>query len=330
MGQTASPISSASQQLNQPATAIADPNGNATFTFPNPPTGLTWSGTLLCTSAPIASTFIAMVGAVEWATWGGPSIGGPVQCQSTQQLVVTATGLTPGTTYQLNWTGSSDEQSQAPAIWPEPNASNLTAQTVVPPPTVVLGPGQIPIVAGHGTSSVFLVNGTVRTLLVTCKPSSGNSNHVTSLFLTGQTTGNFYGGGPYLATGGQTVLMVVPIPPSLEPAGYTVTIGSSDPTVTVTVVADTASYDESLYYDGHLLSASVGGAGTLLNGPARIFSLSLESPAAPENLSINGTPIIVAESGTIVVMSFPTPVILGPGGQVTITGGNGGAVYAYP
>ena len=106
----------------------APTGGVATFTFPNTPQGYTWTGTLSCASANTGTVFYATVGGTPWGEWGGNSVFGPVQAQSMQQLVVTATGLTQGSVYTLNWVGSSDPIGTVAAIWPDSNSTALTAQ----------------------------------------------------------------------------------------------------------------------------------------------------------------------------------------------------------
>ena len=129
MGGTQLPLSAQSQILSQTIAATADGSGNASFTFTTPPAGFTWTGTLTCAAAPITAVFVATVGAVSWGDWGGDSVYGPVQVigQGSQQLVVTATGLTTGVSYTLQWNGSSDPSSLVAAVWPDVNTSALQA-----------------------------------------------------------------------------------------------------------------------------------------------------------------------------------------------------------
>ena len=129
MGGTQLPLSEQSQILSQTVASMADGSGNASFTFTTPPAGFTWTGTLTCASAPISAVFVATVGAVSWGDWGGDSVYGPVQVmgQGSQQLIVTATGLTAGVSYTLQWNGSSDPSSLVAAVWPDVTTSALQA-----------------------------------------------------------------------------------------------------------------------------------------------------------------------------------------------------------
>ena len=129
MGSSSQPLSNQSQILSQTISATADSSGKATFTFTSPPAGFTWTGTLTCAAAPTSAVFLATVGAVSWGDWGGNSVYGPVQVlgQGSQQLVVTATGLTPSTSFTMQWNGSSDPSDLVSAVWPDVNTSALQA-----------------------------------------------------------------------------------------------------------------------------------------------------------------------------------------------------------
>lgn len=127
VGQAQPPVSAETQQLNLQQSAVATAGGTATFTFPNPPTGLAFTGTLSCANAPTAAQFVAMIGATQWGDWAGNSVAGPIQARAGQQLVVTASGLVAGVTYELTWIGSSDNEPNVQPIFPEPNTSSLEA-----------------------------------------------------------------------------------------------------------------------------------------------------------------------------------------------------------
>jgi hypothetical protein len=126
VGQAQPRVTGTTQQLNESVSAVASGTGTATFTFQSPPQGLVWTGTLSCGSAPATASFLAMIGATNWGTWGGDSVAGPVQAYANQQLVVTATGLTAGLSYDLIWAGSSDEPSGIQPVFPDVNASALS------------------------------------------------------------------------------------------------------------------------------------------------------------------------------------------------------------
>ena len=130
MGSASQPLSEASQILSRTQSFNTNASGAATITFPNPPAGFTWTGTLNCALASTGAVFLATVGGVSWGEWGGNSVYGPVQVLGNggQQLVVTVTGLAASTNYTLQWNGSSDPSDLVAAVWPDSNSTALTAQ----------------------------------------------------------------------------------------------------------------------------------------------------------------------------------------------------------
>ena len=130
MGSASQPLSAESQILSRTQSFNTNASGAATITFPNPPAGFTWTGTLSCALASTGSVFLATVGGVSWGEWGGNSVYGPVQVLGNggQQLVVTVTGLAASTNYVLQWNGSSDPSYLVAAVWPDSNSTALTAQ----------------------------------------------------------------------------------------------------------------------------------------------------------------------------------------------------------
>lgn len=173
MGQAQTPVSRGTQQLNETASAKSDANGNAVFTFESPPSGKTWTGTLTCAGAPVTAIFLATIGATSWGDWAGNSVAGPVQCfgSGAQQLVVTATGLTPATSYALVWAGSSDDTASVQPIFPDANSSAVAAsiagvvgQSVDllanPTPTLVVGvPQTFTFTAKHNYAGIMIMLG---------------------------------------------------------------------------------------------------------------------------------------------------------------------------
>ena len=141
MGSASQPLSAHSQILNQTQAFTTDATGAATITFPNPPAGFTWTGTLNCAAATTGAVFLATVGGVSWGEWGGNSVYGPVQVlgQGSQQLIVSVTGLLASTGYSLQWNGSSDLSSNVAAVWPDANSTALTAQISGTVPVSVAG-----------------------------------------------------------------------------------------------------------------------------------------------------------------------------------------------
>jgi hypothetical protein len=127
MGDTSLKIGQRSQRLIQIKSAVASASGTATFTFDVTPLGYAWTGSISCTGAPNGAVFSATANGISWGSWGANTVFGPIQTRDNEVLVVTVTGLTSGTTYQLTWVGSSDPSDAVAAIWPEANSSALTA-----------------------------------------------------------------------------------------------------------------------------------------------------------------------------------------------------------
>ena len=137
MGQSQEPLGPNSQQLqiNVAATAAAVPSsypattaaGSATFTYQSVPDGNVWTGTLTIAGAPLTAAFTANCGSTVLGSWGGPTVYGPIQLTGNQQLVITATGLSPGVAYTCCWQGANDTKVPAPT-WPDANSSSLAVQ----------------------------------------------------------------------------------------------------------------------------------------------------------------------------------------------------------
>ena len=130
MGSTDSLVGPGSQRLIQVKSITTGATATtATFTYPSPPQGYTWTGTISCPNAPTGAVFIATIGGVAWGEWGGNSVYGPIQAvgSGSEQLVVTATGLASSTTYTLTWVGSSDASDAVGPVFPDANSTALTA-----------------------------------------------------------------------------------------------------------------------------------------------------------------------------------------------------------
>jgi hypothetical protein len=128
VGQTQPLNSEVAQPIALTAQASSNSAGAAQFTFNTTPAGgEVWSGTLQCPAAPAGTLFAVSVGGTPWGSFGGFSVGGPIQVPPGANVVVTAVGLAASTTYQLNFVGSSDDFSGTQPIWPEPNAASLAA-----------------------------------------------------------------------------------------------------------------------------------------------------------------------------------------------------------
>lgn len=128
-----------SQRLSETVQATAAADGTAIFRFGSPPTGLVYQGTFFCSTADAASVFAASVGGTPWSSWGGPSVGGPVQAWQGETVTVSASGLTSGTTYALEWTGRADDAKYVSHQYPDTNASPAASIAQAPGTSLVVG-----------------------------------------------------------------------------------------------------------------------------------------------------------------------------------------------
>ena len=277
MGTTDRPLGPGSQQLNQSQTVVTSASGStATFTFPSPPAGMTWTGTLWCANAPTGAVFIATIGPQSWGEWGGNSVYGPVQAFGTgsQQLVVTATGLASSTSYTLNWVGSSDNESLVGPVFPDANSTALTAAISG---TVGLTPG----------TTVGLASGTSVGL------ASGTSVGLASGSTVGLASGSTVGiSGSVSTTGGAT---------TVSGAGFN---GAS---TSITVVS-TGSFPASGLISvpssgGTLIFAYTGVTATQFTG------LSLLAGVSTWTIT-NGAPVVSAVANTGQVVTNPNAPVL--------------------
>lgn len=110
---------------------IASSSGTATFTFPQVAVSQVWTGTLACALAPDTGAFTAATGASVFGNWVGSNIFGPVQLGGGDQLTVTATGLVPGVTYQMNFQGDAwtAARGDVPISYPTPYADTVSTST---------------------------------------------------------------------------------------------------------------------------------------------------------------------------------------------------------
>jgi hypothetical protein len=343
VGQAQGLLTPVSQQLNQTASAIASATGTATFTFQSPPTGFTWTGTLQVTNAPATALFTATIGATTWEQWAGDSTAGPVQAHPNQQLVVAATGLSPGITYALPWTGSSDAEGSVQPIYPDINTSAQTVQfsagTLVLQQTVTVSGGIINFAA-------IPVPSAARTLIFIIGQLS-----LASVTITGNQSGLVYYNQPvYLKSATTDQFVVVPIVAGLDSTFTFAGSGLSNVSTAFTIYADTAQYDESVFYNGVAQTSSAASStstlATVLTGPARLLNatLALTNTVAGDAvavLRVNSASNAIrleleAIGGLASAIAFPPNTILPAGAtvQTALTVGTGlsagGVTYAYP
>ena len=107
-------------------------SGVATATFPSPPMGTVWTGSISvpnATSGTILNvTWQAATGGAPLSGWFNAQPSGSVQVASGDTITIVGTGLAAGT-YTAWLIGVQDPAAAAPAVWPQP-----------PPPPPAAGP----------------------------------------------------------------------------------------------------------------------------------------------------------------------------------------------
>jgi len=118
-------------------------------------------------------------------------------------------------------------------------------------------------------------------------------------------------------------------------------VTTSTASFTMSVFADTAQYDESVFYNGVLQTASTGlgaaGSVAVLTGPARLLTAEIENVGATQAvLGIGGTNLLAA-TGTDAraMVTLPAGSILPAGQSLTLTQIGAGSAnaqlgWAYP
>ena len=332
-------LSGGSQQLSK-TTSVQGTGTDDSFTFEFPPTGLIWTGTLSCPTAPPGSIFQAVIGGTSWGEWGGNSVFGPVQALSAQQLVVTAQGLTAGVTYVLTWIGSSDPTNVVQPIYPSANSTALTALTSGIPPGLIYGPEPLVSVAGFSGFANIPLASFVRTLSVVVTSNGLTAYDVTNVKVYGDQSGlTYYDQPPYLRTiSGIGHLCVMPIASSIDTSVSVVFAfaAGSPHDVYFSLYGDNSTYDESLFYNGVPQRSSSAASVTLTTGPCRILSAFVEVTAAQSCvITVGGLNLLRADGGAApgtYAITFPQPYIV-PLGVIIATSGasvQSGITYAYP
>ena len=329
-------LSGGSQQLNSTQSLTATGTTSDVFTFPNPPTGLIWTGTLsvapvnIAQSTPASALFTATIGGTQWGEWGGNSVYGPVQANSNQQLVVSCSGLTAGVAYVCTWVGSSDPEQVVQPLYPAANSTALTAQIQQTPPTQ-LATKTWSFNNGPWTLASVAIPPNVRTLLVNFQ----NDALVGNLKATGDQTGFvYYNSVPYLNNVRGVTTKCFSVIPIGVPADTSITFvgnaGGPGGSGFMTVFGDVSQYDESVFYNGNIQAAVSGGPGQVIAGPCRLLTAWVANGTGIQMLLDGTTAILQTTSAAAATMEFPPNTILPSGHNITINAASGGVTYAYP
>lgn len=287
MGSPARPISAVTQKLEKGVAAQSSVTGTATFTFPSPPPGVSWTGTLTCSGAPASAVFTASVGATSWGSWGGNSVFGPVQLfgQGSEVLTVTATGLLASTTYNLFLLGSSDGAVNVAPIWPDTTSSALTAlatgsaSTILATTGVTFTAGSVSVYSGilTQTFSGFVViwgADTTASRTVSTKVSNGTTGQSHTVKTANTQTG--IGAG---TNGGSLAQNNVSYFPVTVAAGQSLVVSASSSQVgwvdSVQIIGLTSSNSifveqapNTTAYTGNFGGQFVAGVGVIVSGGA--------------------------------------------------------------
>lgn len=352
------------QSANQSIAATAKADGTITWIGPSGIQGSTITTVVTVPQAPATAIFTATLGTpngqgVPLNTWGGTSTAGQFQVGVGQTLVVTGTGMAPGTAYQCVF-GLITDVGDVQAVLPEPGDSALAVALALVP-GVLFGPTLRSVSGGIIILGSVPVTPQTRTLLIELAGTSGvDAAAPANVEVIGATTGIIYYNGPsYLPfqIGSSSVLVVVPIVGVADTSVEIVIsqIPGAGPNV-LTVWGDSAVYDQSRFYNGQMQAAGVSRAGAgstvLVSGPCRISALTVAwlSGASVELTytlpDAGGTSILFQISGATsdgsIAIPFVPAIILGPGpgaggspASISLVSGgapfvSASAIFAYP
>lgn len=275
---------------------IAASDGTITFTFPHVALGQVWTGTINVGSAPDSANFTAGTGATTFGQFKGSNSWGPVQLGGGDQLVVTGTGLIPGTNYQCSFQGAAVTGADPGIIYPSSYADTVTTSTEqlqlgtikVRPPSSTTTTYTLSIPVPPSYRSLYLIFYNPGAGLI---PSSVTFNVTQAQGNTSFTNYPILQPSIYSTYAGSQYYVRIPITPNVD----------NSITVTYTMTTSTSPVIVSLYYGADLavLDMAVYQEGTW-------------------NVGIIGTPTI---SGTVAVSSVA--------GTVTVDNATGNGIEVY-
>lgn len=328
---------------------MASASGVASFTFAAPPTGLAFTGTLTCGGAPTTAIFVATIGATSWGDWAGNSVYGPVQALSNQQLIVTATGLTPNTSFELVWAGSSDSADAVQPIYPDTNVSALSVALATTQGSVDLlySNAAVNFVGGVAFNSPNLTAlHSYQAILVVVTGNSGSVVTVTTDLLIGvisalfppqtQTIQPFILNGvfamPFACAVGNQI--IVSITQSITAAGQSVTIYGLSTELTQQVIAPVGMPLSTYQVGGSKVAFhTFAGAGTfaLLAAPPVGFAYLLKRLSSPNAAVFNVTGLTTGSVYGALTAAIPTDPIGGiPAGEgINLNAAAAGTAYLF-
>jgi hypothetical protein len=146
-------------RLYQGAQAIVDANGNVTLSFTTPGLSNVWTGTISVYNALGSELWTVNVSGQAWGTVRGSGTFGPVQAWNSDQITITASGLTPGTIYNATLIGTSEDAQTATPIGPSSQLSSVDVGTITG--SVSITSGNVDIGSVNGAVSVYENNETL-------------------------------------------------------------------------------------------------------------------------------------------------------------------------
>lgn len=232
------------QTLDKNVQATASATGTATFLFDAIPVSQTWTFTVTIPGAPDTTSTTAASGADLYGNFTGSNSWGPIQLGANDQLVLTSTGLIPGTQYIATITGVAHTVVEPPPVWPAAYADAVTTSTQQlflsnPQPTYTAA------TLTYSTSSTITLQPQWRSIWVAIKWTGGASEALT---IVGNQSGLTYATfqPPYFQNTNVTFYRV----PVLNGVDTTVTLtASSNATFSIWYGADLAEIDVAIYPD---------------------------------------------------------------------------------
>jgi len=238
------------QPISFAPSAQASSSGTATFTVPSVPISQTWIGTLSIPGAPSSASFSALIGGLSSGNWIGQNTFGPITIPQNLNLQVTATSLTPGQSYQLNFQGTVYTSEEALPSFAFPAATPVSQQTLQA--QIYLGTAVTN--ATSSTTQLITLDPTWRSIWVLTKGGYNLTATGISLpYLTGTTSQVIFDAmsPPYITTTFGTIYQQffrIPIIPALDQTvTLTMPIDATGSAATYFWGADTAPVDTAVY-----------------------------------------------------------------------------------
>lgn len=117
------------QPINASSSQVSGNDGTATFTFPYIALGQVWTVSANCAFAPDTALFTAFTGASNFGSWIGSNTWGAIQLGGGDQLVISAVGLIPNQTYQMQLLGSAVTGGEPGISTPGAYSDSVTSST---------------------------------------------------------------------------------------------------------------------------------------------------------------------------------------------------------